>query len=643
VKQIIIGLAVFLALILSSVKSISAKSYSIQRADFVVKISKSGDANVTENRTYNFSGSYSWADMWINTGNNYAISNIEIRDENGPLRFDESDSPDKVYIKWYYTALDQVKAFTLTYTIKNAVTDHPDIREFYWQLIGDQWTEGTGEVTARVLLPSAVDGTQIRGYGHGPLNGKVTIPDNQEVDFSAASLPSKKMFEVRVLFPLTGLPMARQSGQTLAQILDEEKGFADKTLADQRNLILLVLTEIILGGLVTIFVIFRVLYWTWKWWKEGRDLPPPTVNLAGTLHDPPSDLEPGMVETLLAPNLKPTGKAITATIINLIRKKAITLTSEKQTAALGIFSRKDKYFLAQNPDYDKSKMTDLETELMHFLFFLKKGGKVALDTVKKMGKTEPEKTRNFWKEWQKDCLANLAEDGYLELGNYKESFKIGRESGTFMVAGFVGLWFLAPNPILMAFSILVLAGGLVLSRLKIAIEMRTIKGNQEYANWKAFKKYIKEYSVTKNYPIDSVILWEKYMVYGAVLGVSIKALSQLPINYSAAYASSGLYSGYANSSSGTGGTDFANNFSHMFNGISAVSSGFSNFGATGTGSSGGFSGGGGGGGGGGGDRRGAGRRKNSAEGGDATSIRNANRKVHLSQRCLLARIFENSS
>ncbi|PJE67968.1 hypothetical protein COU94_04350 [Candidatus Shapirobacteria bacterium CG10_big_fil_rev_8_21_14_0_10_38_8] len=50
-----------------------------------------------------------------------------------------------------------------------------------------------------------------------------------------------------------------------------------------------------------------------------------------------------------------------------------------------------------------------------------------------------------------------------------------------------------------------------------------------------------DYSVTKNYPLDSVILWEKYLVYGAALGISLKALSQLPIDYSKAQSSgSGL-------------------------------------------------------------------------------------------------------
>src|SRR3989344_1965362 len=46
--------------------SVYAKDYSIKSADITVQIQSDGSADVTETRTYDFDGSYSWADEWIN-------------------------------------------------------------------------------------------------------------------------------------------------------------------------------------------------------------------------------------------------------------------------------------------------------------------------------------------------------------------------------------------------------------------------------------------------------------------------------------------------------------------------------------------------------------------------------------------------
>ena len=53
-------------------------------------------------------------------------------------------------------------------------------------------------------------------------------------------------------------------------------------------------------------------------------------------------------------------------------------------------------------------------------------------------------------------------------------------------------------------------------------ERRTEKGALEAASWIAFKKHLVEYKTTKNDPIDSIILWEKYLVYAVTLGCANK-------------------------------------------------------------------------------------------------------------------------
>src|SRR3989339_1194062 len=173
-----------------------AKDYSIESVNFEVNINKDGSANIIETRKYNFSGDFTWADEWIPL-KGYNITDIEIFDDNLiPLQFEKSLTSDKLYLKWYYKASDEIKTFILKYKIDNAITVHSDISEFYWQLIGDEWTKGTGSVTAKVILPYEANDNNIWAFGHGPLNGKIYIKSTKEVDFSVNNLPAKKFFEV---------------------------------------------------------------------------------------------------------------------------------------------------------------------------------------------------------------------------------------------------------------------------------------------------------------------------------------------------------------------------------------------------------------------------------------------------------------
>jgi uncharacterized membrane protein len=201
VKKIILSIFFALALLLTP-SHVMAKDYTIESANFDVVINKDGSANVTETRTYNFNGSFSWVDEWIPTKaskiTDFTLSEGEEQyfESSSTLagNYSVTDEGDRVYIKWYYKAQDERKTFTLNYKIQNALINQKDITEFYWQLIGDKWTKGTGEVTAKITLPYPAPANQVWAYGHGPLNGKINITTNTEINFSATDLSPEKFF-----------------------------------------------------------------------------------------------------------------------------------------------------------------------------------------------------------------------------------------------------------------------------------------------------------------------------------------------------------------------------------------------------------------------------------------------------------------
>src|SRR4030042_714262 len=472
-KKILLSILLLLtALFLPS--RVLAKDYSIKSADIDVQINGDGSANITESRIYSFDGSYSWADEWIFL-KGHTISGIEVA---GADKFTVSQETDKVYIKWYYTAENEEKTFTLNYVIKDALTNQKDTSEFYWQLIGGEWAKGTGEINAKVHLPYPVPNDQVWAFGHGPLNGKIYIVSNQEVDFSAANLPANKFFEVRVLFPTNSTFVNAQKGNlTLESILAEEKTFAAKTKT--QSLILLAV-----AALIALLAIWRMTVWVIRWYKIGRDEPLPEVNLAGTLHAPPNDLAPAYVETMLHGN--PTGKSIVATILELTRRKILAIDYVKD-GKKSLFGNKDQYLLVlKKVDY-KKVTSEMENDLIDFLF--SDEPKIDFDDIKNFAKTKPSSTNSFWLKWKEDASEGLKELGYYEKESLEWQKRAILETVLIIIISWVGVFIF--SPLLAPVAII---GSVARILTTIFMPKKSKWGGKEKASWLAFKKWLKDYS-----------------------------------------------------------------------------------------------------------------------------------------------------
>lgn len=624
---------------------VSAKDYSINTADFKIQLQEDGSADVTETRTYQFDGSYSWADEWINlipkctNCSNYRISNFELWE--GTQKYIESNNSSegnfystndgkKFYIKWYYRANYESKTFTLKYRIENAITVQQDISEFYWQLIGDKWVEPTGRVTADVYLPGPVEDDQIWAFGHGPLNGIVSIPTNQKVTFSADNLSANNFFEVRVLFPKLDNANSTQKGNlTLESILQEEKSFGEKTEREKGLSKVVLIVSLLVPLILWIVFLAGVVKYLILRHKEGPGKPLPSVNLADKLHEPPSDLPPAMVESLVKLNKNFSSNVFLSTILSLVQKRTIKIKSVKGTNFWGL--SKYEYSLLKGEKFTqhhqdgagfngKDNLLDFEREVLDFLFDDIALGReeISFKEIKKYSQSHSTSSYDFFQKFKKKAFENL-------LGTYVEKVPadIKKKGRSLLKKGFIGqfLYF-----IILIFGFIILKrfsgiGAVFVSSMAILSfqfffflvlfvvilsvfpfdKRRTERGLKETAEWLAFKKWLKEYSVTKNYPVDSIILWEKYLVYGTLFGVSLKALSSLPVSFSEEEFVGIMAVNYGVYHSG----DFGNFSSSLTSSFQSLGSSFSNsfsggYGAHGVGSSGGFSGGGGGGGGGGG-------------------------------------------
>ncbi|MBP9781624.1 DUF2207 domain-containing protein, partial [Candidatus Woesebacteria bacterium] len=638
-KVILVGL-LFAASSLSHPISIWAKSYTIDPVVIEANLQRDGSMSVTEQRTFNFDGDFTFAyeeilknpDQNTNPGRTepYIITDFSICDElecYKPLLGQEKESADEIrpsqrfflnetdssyYLKWFYRSNTQ-KTFTLTYIVRNAVTLHSDTAEIYWQWVGNKWEIPQNSVRATLNFSTAIPEGDIKAWLHGPLSGIVAIPDSKTVSFSVDRVPALTFVEGRVVVPLSAFDAGAKGSLSKQQIVDQEAQFIQQTEATKHTSLVVFIGLALLIMFVGFLGIVLIVWLIVTFIKYGKDEPLPNINQAGTLWEPPSDIDPAQVEQLLSGKETTTPKAFTATVLSLVQNKIYRLVrgDEKE----GIIFKNYRYYLIPT-DRNDVELSSIQQYVWAFLH------SIPLKSVNLEGKMREVLPLNDISKW---CLSHRMEshlfftqfktvvlEENLRENFFDESSKKHRWKYTLGIVSGIGLFMFAVVTLGMlstassagkythlmnvaavtaffegplAVMLFILGNIFYSSGLK-----RTQRGGVEAAGWKAFKKHLKDYAKTKESPIDSIILWEKYLVYGTILGVSVKALSQLPVNFSAA--------DQRTLTASWGGTDMltAGGLSHLSSAIGSISTAATaSYGASGVGSSGGSSGGGGGG------------------------------------------------
>ena len=56
-------------------------------------------------------------------------------------------------IVWHYRASNEDRTFTVHYRLAGVVRRHPDVVDIQQQVWGDQWKQGLGSLSVRLILP----------------------------------------------------------------------------------------------------------------------------------------------------------------------------------------------------------------------------------------------------------------------------------------------------------------------------------------------------------------------------------------------------------------------------------------------------------------------------------------------------------
>ena len=612
----------------------SEASLHLNNLDFNVQINEDGSMNVTETWDIDISETNTlYKTFDIDKEKYTAITDFKVEEiTNGTIKEFRKTDLWKHHIdeNYYFGGINQdgnyevawgvnitsnaKRKYEISYRVIDAVKKYGDCTELYWQFIGDRFEIKADKITGTIKLPVPVQNKEeLRVWGHTKyLNGEIYATDTRTIEFHLEDYTANEYVEVRILMPtyvMNNLEFTSLENKE-AEILEEEEKEAvaaneRRAKRDKQMQITIIAITTIVGliGLVFINGIRKNI----KALKNNPKIEP-EVKLDYYRELPDEIATPLEANFILNKGTFDFSKTISATILDLTLKGYIKVEQIDKTINIEIL------------DKDTSELPKDELRVLELLKNAEENKRakekneeakklLTMKDVEKYIEQKPEKIIKVQGEFEK-----IAKDVSENKAKYDK--KIAKKSETYItkVIGYIFLLIavvmaviignavtgeFVPNIIKYAliagsFTTIVLITNLVLiSKLINRFSGFTSKGINEQEQWKAFKKYMEDFSLLDEKEIPHLVIWEKYLIFATAFGIADKVIKQLKIIYPELNEQdtlNNLVLFAAMSNSGVLNTNFISSLntstSHMYS--STYSSG--------SGSGGGFSGGGGGGG-----------------------------------------------
>lgn len=500
---------------------------------------------VTEERTVHFDGAYKGMNMWIKTQPPITISDATVAEGDTPYTFNPGteygpagtyfiiEELDKFFIDWSFEAANTSRTFTIRYRVNDLIKVHKDVAELYFQFIGDGWDATAEQVQVNLRLPEGADINDIRAWGHGPLYGEVKIPAGNLIIWEIKPLRAHRYLEGRVTFPVSLVPHATQTSgkNALPEILAEEEKLAEEANREreeaQRRLeennrswgdriippdspaLPYLAGLVILGSIAFVFNL---------WLRYGKEYKP--VFDGEYYRELPADYTPAELGVLWRFG-NPTTEDLTATLVDLARKGFIQIeeiTLEKR-GLFNIASEKKDYRVTRTAK--EAPLAEHELQLLEFLFTkVTQQNTFTFTELEKFAQKESTKFRVFWADWQNTVYARSTKLDFFD----PQRITI---KGLIIALGVI----MIPIGILMSnlLTPALIISGLIIIFSTFLLKRRSRNGAEHFARWRAFRRFLLDFSNLETHELPSLVVWEHYLVYAITLGVAKEVIKQLQI------------------------------------------------------------------------------------------------------------------
>ena len=489
--------------------SASAQSQVLywDRYDVSLTVEPDGDLQVVETQVIQFvAGTFSRGFAVIPTGQTEGIDGVSVVADGRRLERSYSESPNPFYtsteddgdlgVYWFFPSTGPgVHTYELAYTAQGALRIAPDGDKLQWKAIPSDRDFQVLASSVTVHLPEGAKATEAAvTTSYVPVDWQ-TSADGSTVTFTPAeTIPPYQELEIGVVFThgvVTASPPSWQAAEDRRVEWETRYKPALNLIFGALGLMLL------LGAPVLVLVL---------WASFGRDPEPGPV--PEYLSEPPSDMPPGVVGTLL--DERADMPDIVATLVDLARRGVIEIEEQALPGAFGstyrefVFHRKEgqtsRPFEGRlvtsvfGGDSTEQKLSGLRQRFYRHVPRLE--GDLYAEAVKAgFFKSSPEAIRNRYQT--------------LGFGLIFVSMVLG------VIAVIVGSDYV--STVLCPFGGLVALGfGLLLSSGRMPAKTRA--GVEEAAKWRAFKRYLE--NIERRTDLKAAAgLFERYLPYAIAFGL----------------------------------------------------------------------------------------------------------------------------
>ena len=510
---------------------------------------------------------------------NYSYSTLQ-NGMDGKYNINEIDGGKQVKI--FTPSSDEYRETVITYTLYDVVVKYNDIAELYWNFIGEGWDYGIDNVHIQIKLPSISDTLKI--FAHGPLHGYSSLPTLDSATVQVGNLRSGEQVDVRLLFDTSLTDTYKIVHEDkLDSILAEEEQLAIEANLKRENakkVFYISIAVVVVALIIPLVVYFSVKRKSYKATFKGR-----------YYRELPEDYGPAVMNKVIHGSLGHTSSYdMLATLLDLVRRKYVEIEPIYKTGK----KEPDDY----NLKLIKTDLDELNASEKHFvteLIFVDTTEIALKELSKKNSKNMKAQTKAMqaYTKWGELIEEIAKEKDLIKKGKIKTAKSILMCVFSFLLTIAIVIYGIVMNyEDIMGIGTVGFFFGiyeLVFVILQIKdMKARTQKGVEHKAMWKAFKKFLQDFSKLDERDYKSIVIWEHYLVYATALGVSRKVIKQLKIVFPTEFEENSNMFGTYMTISLLSDSDAFSNFKSLFS--SAASTAFSAPSSS-TGSGGGFSGG----------------------------------------------------
>ena len=539
-NKLIMSILIFL-LMLSLVPASFAdddREYYINGADIDVYVLENGLLHIKETFAYEFEGEWNgiYRDIPLvtGTGKYTSIENLKTIAKGAyPYRTEVSMNGDTEHIKIYLSSdpAKQVKIknrkvnVTLEYDFINQTNIYNDIAEVHYKPWGDGWEKKVPKVTARFHLQSqkGVEYWINPSYfkGDDSWNGNTLTVETTAIN-------PGEWFELRILIPKnqfdSNAPYANnihQDGKSKIEQIQKDEAAREAW----QNKLYTLLSIAFFVSLIIPFLIYFLL---------GRE---PKIEYDGEYErELPTDDSPAVVNALTSVGITGVGtpdmNGFKATVMDLINRGYFKL----EQASV------ENDTILQFSDKNPNDLGKSEKIIYNLFKRYSYNGEFSLNDFsdRMLNESNAIDYRSAYSNWVGSVENN-------DIGN-NNSEKMFIGTGNILIAIYAvlgvlvaGLFFFvtmnnslpAANTLFWAsivFGIICIAC-LIMCFIFPSIGGRWTKEGRTYnAKWNNFKKYLTDFSMIKEYPPESVTIWNHYLVYATALGVADEVIKNMKMS-----------------------------------------------------------------------------------------------------------------